>query len=100
MALKERYKPVIFALFKPSFSSNNDGHYFSPANKSLEHSLLRLYFFRAMKRIYYFFLIFDYCLIDQLLFKPSMGKKPVDSIIHAQAVAFSDAGLSQVQIPR
>ena len=29
-----------------------------------------------------------------------MGKRPVDSIVRAEAVALSDAGLSQVQISR
>ena len=29
-----------------------------------------------------------------------MGKKPVDSIVRAEAVAFSDAGLNQVEISR
>ena len=29
-----------------------------------------------------------------------MGKRPVDSIVRAQAVALSDAGLNQVEISR
>ena len=33
IALKESHKPVIVALFKPSFSSNNDGHYFFPSGQ-------------------------------------------------------------------
>ena len=51
ITLKESYKSVIIALFKASFSSNNDAHYFSPVDKSSEHFLLRLYFLRAKKRI-------------------------------------------------
>ena len=47
-----------------------------------------------------FFVIFDSYLTDQLLFESSMGNKSVDSIIRAQTVALSDAGLSQVQISR
>ena len=95
-SLKESYKLVIFVLFKPSFSRNNDGPDFPPANKSLEHFLLRLYLVRATKRIYYFFLIFNSYFIDQLLFKSSMGKESIDSIVRAQVAALSDAALCQV----
>ena len=94
IVLKASYKSVIFALFKASFSSNNDGHYLFPVDKSLEHFLLRLYFFRARRKVYDFFLIFDYYPIDQLLFESSMGKKSVDSIVRAQVVALAGAGFS------
>ena len=87
---------MTFALFKPSFSSNNDGHYFSPTDKSLRHFLLPLHFFEQRQE----YIIFFVYLITISLFKSSTDKKPVDSIVRAQAVALSDARFSHVQISK
>ena len=50
IALIESYNSVVFTLFNLSFSSNNNDHYFSPADKNLEQfSIYRVYFHQIGK---------------------------------------------------